>query len=41
VRDSFLTLFPMVSNDWGSFNINLKKHTCRNILDSIKKNEAN
>jgi len=40
VRDSFLTLFPMVSNDWGQFSINLKKHTCRYILDKIKRDEA-
>jgi len=41
VRDSFLGLFPWVSNDWGNFNIDLKKHLCREMINSIMKKEVN
>lgn len=40
VRDSFLGIFSFASVNWGTFDINLKKHTCKNIIDRIKSNEA-
>jgi len=33
-------MFSFASLNWGNFDIDLKKHTCKAMIDLIKKNEA-